>query len=373
MMMDQSVFGHTHFIVKDKTLFPGQPRDSDITLLHIRLRTAAAPAGGRTTADMECLVIDYCGSPWFSGCNDANGCDYENCVSDPDVCGSLELCWEVETGGGDTGGGTSGGGGGGSTGGGGGGGGTGGGGPTMPECVAPADSPEPNECTAGWEPAIRIPFYGIESISNGFTNPCIVAAKNKLPNTGLNVFANVLYFEAISQTYNWKIVFEENRNLVIGTDPIPAESFGVNATKEWHVVLNPLFWEQATQPNATQEIAGLNILHEIVHGFIYVYKDHFGLTVLNNVNTHEVIFKNFVNAMSTMLQNSFNISANDAKALALQGLDDVLEKQYSAAGTLLTYKADYNQFAITNYSISLSDAEIVFDQYVAGTKGTRCF
>lgn len=230
-------------------------------------------------------------------------------------------------------------------------------------------------CTPGYTPSITAPIalFKIDSIINNFTNPCIVAAKNKIPNFNLNIFAKSLYFAPLSQSYNWKIIFEENAALNINGTPIPAESFAVTPNKEWHVVLNPLFWEQPTQPNATQEIAGLNILHEIVHGFIRVYKDHFNLTVLNNVTTHEVIFKNCINAMSGALQNSFGMTPSDAKALAIQGLDDVLKKEYTAAGTLASYNTDYNSFAILNYGVSIPASNTVFNQYLAGTKGVKCF
>ena len=274
----------------------------------------------------------------------------------------------------------------GSSGGGGGAGGNGGGNPppddTPPTCHdGPVEAGKPMDpCGPGWEPLPVddqpfIPFFGIDSIINDFTNPCIIAAKNKLPDINLNIFTNSLYFAQLSQTLKWKIVFKENRELIYQPtgEFIPAESFPDTIKKEWIIILNPLFWEQATQPNATQEIAGINIIHEIVHGFIYLYKDFFELTRLNNFTTHEVMFRTCVNAMADLLQNSFSISATDAKALALQGLDDILQKEYNTAGNLSAYNTAYNQFALSNYGLSIPQTDAVYDQFIAGTKGTKCF
>ncbi len=389
MLMDREVFGYNMFTITDNRLLnePGSTNVSPYT----RTAKMLSATNGINAGNNLCEGTIYTVS-WLV--QDAANCTCANGASNGGVCQDWQAgctaCSNTVTititvgdgscgGGGPVGGGTP-------TTGGPSGGGTGSGGgqippyypcsggiPTslLPEPLPPCPPPGGG---GGWVPPGGIAFFGIESIINNFSNPCIVGAKNKLPNFNLNIFANSLYLAPLSRTLNWKIIFEENRNLVDASgNPTPAESFAVTPNKEWHVALNPLFWEQPTQPNATQELAGLNILHEIVHGFIRVYKDYYGLTTLNTFTTHEVMFKNCVNAMSAILQSSFGLTENDAKALALQGLDDVLEKEYTAAGTLATYNTQYNQFSITNYGMSIPDAEVIYEQYINGTKGTRCF
>lgn len=353
IMMDANVFDHKDYVLSDSLLFQGvsrfsnnfQPGISGSRTLHLDQDSSSSGSRGTTLSGPEPI---YNWSMWYYYILDVYGIgNFPEFFPDPNYSGT-------------------GGGGGGDV-------------PPPPNCQIQASKGQVYQgCTPGWFPpdgvALYIPFFGADTMVNNFVNPCIVAAKNKLPDINLNIFARSLYFAPISHTYNWKIIFEENRNLVDNSNnPMPAESFAVTPRKEWHVVLNPLFWEQSTQPNATQEIAGLNILHEIVHGFIRVYKDHYNLSVLNTFTTHEVMFKNFIDAMSKVLQSSFGISVSDAKALALQGLDDVLQKEYTAAGTVSSYNAAYNQFSISNYGVSIPGADSVFTDYLNGTKGIRCF
>lgn len=279
----------------------------------------------------------------------------------------------------------------------GGGGGGGGGGPVTPPtpygwweyeiCTVqdpngpqvPVDDFETEPCNNGirevWHPLY--PIFKVNNITSDFTNPCIVAAKNKLPDNMLKIYAAELMIQSEIND-EWSIAFSENRNLVDGSNnPMIAESYSTSATKTWNVVLNPLFWEQATQPDATQEIAGLNILHEIIHGCIVVYKEKYNLTTLSTFTTHEVMFKNFILILRKTLMEAYGLTEADATALALQGLDDVLEKEYvtglGGTMTLNSYNLKLNQFAIDNYQMSIPDAEVIFDQYYGGTKGTRCF
>lgn len=390
MMMDKNVFGIKDFTITDQRLLlvPGQTVSAGISR-SARITDVVSGTGNNlcegTLFTVSWLVQDAANCTcangasnggvchdWFNGCADCSNTVTISINVGASGCGGAG--GEGPVGGGiPIGGGPSGGG-------------TGSGGGQIPPyypCVGTVAIPllqeplppcPPPSGGTGWTPSPSIAFFGIESITSNFTNPCIVAAKNKLPEFNLNIFANSLYFAPLSQTFKWKIIFEENRTLVYQDgSPKPAESFAVTPNKEWHVVLNPVFWEQPTQPNATQEIAGLNILHEIVHGFIRVYKDFYNLTQLNSFNTHEIMFKDCINAMALVLKNSFGLSDTDAKGLALQGLDDVLEKEYSATGTLSTYNTQYNTFAISNYGISITQAEDIFDQFLSGIKGTRCF
>ncbi|WP_216647399.1 hypothetical protein [Chitinophaga sp. SYP-B3965] len=235
--------------------------------------------------------------------------------------------------------------------------------------VDPNDNPAPpGEGGGGGSDAPAIPFFGIQSIINQFINPCIVAAKEKLPNFNLNIFANSLLIFHNNQTVNWNIKFQENRNLPADQ---PGDSHPDGNT--WVIELNPGFWEQATQPDATQEIAGITILHEIVHGYLYVWQDAFAVGPLTNFSTHEDMFKNMIISMRDVMMNSFGLNYTDATALALMGLDDVLQQKYSESGNLTGYNQAYSDFALQNYQISIPQADAIQSQYISGQKGTKCF
>ena len=236
------------------------------------------------------------------------------------------------------------------------------------------DAPQCNGGTVlGWQPLY--PIFKVNNITTDFSNPCIVAAKDKFPNHMLTIFAVELLIQT-EINEDWTISFSENPNLFYPgtTDPMLAESYPTSSTNTWNVVLNPKFWEQATYPNATQEMAGVTILHEIIHGCIFVYKQKYGLTTLNDFTTHEVMFKNFIFIFRQALMNAFGLTETDATALALTGLDDVLQKEYAANGTLTSYNQQYYQFAFENYQITIPIADAIADEYfVQGTKGVRCF
>lgn len=238
--------------------------------------------------------------------------------------------------------------------------------------IGNSDNPQCQDGVIGWQPLH--PFFDATVEVDDFTNPCIVTAQNKIGYLNLNILGKNLLYQQNPNAQKWKIVFEENRNLNYPDGrPAPSESYGRSSLKEWHISLNPTLWEQSTASNATQELAGLAIIHEFTHGFIWVYRDFYNLDFNNLLfSSHEKMFQNCVEGMAGLLENAFNLSHADAIALALQGMDDVLGKVFSG-NTLTSYNAGKNQFAIDHYGMSIPDAEAIFDQYSNGTKGTRCF
>lgn len=223
-----------------------------------------------------------------------------------------------------------------------------------------------------WHPLYAI--FKVDNITDELVTPCLVAAKSKLPDNMLRIYAAELLIQS-EVNAEWSIIFNEDHSIVNSNgapgianshpDPNPA-------AKVWHVNINPTFWELGTAPNSTQEVAGAVILHEIIHGCIYVYKEKYGLTTLSNFTTHQSMFVNFILIMRKTLQNAYGISETDATALALSGLDGVLRKEYTGSA-LTSFSTLYNQYAIDNYGLSIPDAHTIYQQYNNGTKGTKCF
>lgn len=149
MLMDKKVFAHNKFVITDTTLFAGQPKENDTTLRKVYLLNDPGHAGrGSLVIYEECLSYAVCGSPSY--CSAHGGCDFQNCVSNPDICYSFEICWQYDDAAGfifeSTG--TAG------TSGSGGGGGTSGGGSTPPDCggIPAARGMVVQGCEPGWHP-----------------------------------------------------------------------------------------------------------------------------------------------------------------------------------------------------------------------------
>jgi hypothetical protein len=80
----------------------------------------------------------------------------------------------------------------------------------------------------------------------------------------------------------------------------------------------------------------------------------------------------FIICLKNNIRNPKKNDTDPATALALQGMHDALQKIFTGK-TLTSNNSEKNQFAINNYGMSISDSKVIFDQYVNGTKGTRCF
>jgi len=216
MLLDKEVFGHTEFEITDADLFADHPMDSQSLRRTVYLNDSTSTHGRASNYTItECYGFIVCGSPNSAYC--AHGCDYLNCISEPDVCYYTELCFDWEyiegTGGGGTGssGGT-GGGGGGATGGG-----TGRGTPS--ECdPGPTNGNRTeihNNCGPGWmpgpiddDPPISPNHIIIDSLQ-GY--PCAQGILAALPNLNAetkNILQNTF---GINESFN--IIFRADTNM----------------------------------------------------------------------------------------------------------------------------------------------------------------
>ena len=228
-----------------------------------------------------------------------------------------------------------------------------------------------------WHPLYSL--FELDDITDEFTNPCILIARQKLPNNLLKTFAKELLVQS-EPGEAWSFVFRENRSMLKPDgNPQMARSYPHSnpANKVWYIELNPIFWEQGTNPTATQALAGASIVHEFVHGFINIYKEKYNITALGDWSEHTAMLYNFIEAMANILANAYDIPTIEAKALALSGLDDVLQRHYftgAPSGPILTdWNQFYDDFCINQYGISILAADNIMTEYITGQKGTRCF
>lgn len=80
MQLQKITFGDTLFTITDSTLFanPSFPTPmSGLRRAIIKTNETGDRFGKQVNQVWECTDIFYCGTPWWEGCNDANGCDYD--------------------------------------------------------------------------------------------------------------------------------------------------------------------------------------------------------------------------------------------------------------------------------------------------------
>lgn len=109
MFMDSITLGHSRFNITDTLLFrsAAHPQAEKIIGLKTVLSSGRGGGGGGTTANSNsqgCIDWYYCGDEdWCKANYGQNGCDYMNCVAEPDRCFLMtEYCFDLpESGGGD--------------------------------------------------------------------------------------------------------------------------------------------------------------------------------------------------------------------------------------------------------------------------------
>jgi hypothetical protein len=199
------------------------------------------------------------------------------------------------------------------------------------------------------------------------TSPCFIQLVNSISDEKLKSEIFQLYqevFVGYGNTFNVK--FEESPNLrdPLTNDPVEALSGrDSNEPNTWVVALNSSI---ATQ--VPKEIWTQIILHEIIHGFLRINSTalNFGPSI-GFSEAHEAILGGWIDQMTDALIELHNIPEYDAKALAIQGINDVLMDE-----TNETFRAGMLNWVNQTYNIDLIQADAVVDQYLSGQKGTRC-
>lgn len=215
----------------------------------------------------------------------------------------------------------------------------------------------------------------MQSIIDSLTNPCLINARNRITDSAIrNTIINNFWLAFSTPAMNIK--FKEDTSFLnqFG-QPEESGSFADLSTNTGVVVLNTDYFNEAHTDSTSQQFGSLLILHEIVHSFFLIWRAELGMSnvALTNITTHQAIFQNWVNLMRTALQAAYpNLTSQNATALALQGLDDILAPEYDAAGNLISYNSDMDAFALQNYGISLLNAHTIAGQYRNGTLGTVC-
>lgn len=196
---------------------------------------------------------------------------------------------------------------------------------------------------------------------NQVTDTCLRKIVSKIGNSSLNDdFSRQFVENFINLGNSTNIIFRENYNILDG----PGWSFPdpFNNTS-WVVEINPLHLS-----NSSAEYISSVIAHEIAHYYIELYFQSNMYSISTNYNHHYNMFTNWVNSISGMLRSIHpTLSLLDSRALALGGMSDVLGNSIKDSG----FYSSFNNFAVTNYGISITDANIIRKTYELGVTGTN--
>ena len=203
----------------------------------------------------------------------------------------------------------------------------------------------------------------VDSVVNNLVDTCLKAAFDKLTSDKLKGQLNKLYqqtFVGTGKKHNLEIiqtphVYDPNGNEVASISHIKSG----DATT-WVIEMS------GSLDNYPLEIFGNIISHEMVHGFLQMNDLDF---TVNSAfaDPHKEMLDKWICQTQELLVEAFGIPANDALALSLTGYDDVLNNSVNGS-----FKLNMISWINSKYSINLTQAEQVSDQYFNKLKGTVC-
>lgn len=197
--------------------------------------------------------------------------------------------------------------------------------------------------------------------NNNLTDPCLQAAKAAITNSTLTNYIYGLYSSAYLSPGNFNISWNQNSVMSGFGRSFPSTA----APNTWIIELNNSMF--ASNNSSKQYIASV-MLHEIIHTLL-IQNNITGVTS-NDWLDHSTMFFYWTNYMRDALMESFGMDMQSATALALGGINDVLSYSYAPNST--SWRDFMNNFAVSNYGISLNNAELIQFMHMTGGQGTPC-
>lgn len=202
----------------------------------------------------------------------------------------------------------------------------------------------------------------IDSVNNLLTNPCFKNVLSQVTDARLKGLIVKLFNSTFTSTgYNLNLEISENGSLVYPNGNMQlAKSNVIPNQGKWIIQLNPNY-------STSKEYIAAAIIHELIHSFIFLYKQYqppgFNFT---DIAMHSAMFQNWINDFASLLKDSMGISNEDAVALSLSGIVDVLLDSEGLP------TADADAFAQDKYKMSVASADAIASKYESKQKGTAC-
>ena len=117
---------------------------------------------------------------------------------------------------------------------------------------------------------------------------------------------------------------------------------------------------------SSKESIAASMIHEIVHSFIFFYKEYNGGTsLLSNFKSHTIMYQQWIDKMRDILIEVYGMGPRNAVVLACAGLADVMTKE----GVPIQ---EIDDFLIGKYNVSIKQAIEVAEEYEKGNYGEKC-
>jgi hypothetical protein len=211
-------------------------------------------------------------------------------------------------------------------------------------------------------------FFSIKQFNvDQVSNPCLLdIIENEIGETGCSQYLLKLFQQWNDPSHANQLKFKFSVNDILtqddGVTPTISRTFfdtdPITGITTAYIKFNgPLL------QNASKEFLATIILHELSHVFIYIKNP--SVSVLQS---HKNIFEEYVDDIALSAHELYpQLSAVDATAMALQGMDDY----YLLPGTL-DIDPLKNSYCLATYGMSLLYARSIGLEYLNSSKGTRC-
>lgn len=225
-----------------------------------------------------------------------------------------------------------------------------------------SSSSDPN----GWDPGNSSTSdlnAMVLNVVNDLKNPCLNSVKDKVTSASLKSFLANLYSSTFLKYDDITLSFKEDLTIKYENGlPGPSRSIVVPSQNTWTIYLNPSFAQ-----TSSQEFIATAIIHELIHSYIFLYKEYRPQSGLfTDLSTHTAMLNNWIGNFSALLTESMGLSSSDATNLALYGIADALMKTNSVD------QAKLDNFLQEKYNTNSTDINAVGRKYEDGLKGAKC-
>lgn len=215
------------------------------------------------------------------------------------------------------------------------------------------DIPDPEPEPYIPDPTVDSEGYGIQTITNNFTDACQRKVANDIMNYRLASEIVKMAKDIFGVSSKTNLIFKPQSDYFIEYPNVPWPSNVAarhGATNNNGIITSSIFLNESMLANSSQEYLAATILHEILHAIL-------SATANGNENyEHNQMATTYLAQSTTLLMDMYGLSEGDAKALNVDGLRNTV------LGSVI-----YNMFPAQWNSIVATATD-----FRNGTKGIAC-
>jgi len=185
------------------------------------------------------------------------------------------------------------------------------------------------------------PVDKTKDVKNNLKEECLKALVNTLLNSTIENKITQILNRTFGQNSTVTLYFEEDYTIPIEASTQPYVIQGTNDITKIITRINPSKFDE----NASKEYKTVVIMHEVIHAFLDMNP-----SMLKNLTQHAFMLNNYVDILSTTLQDFFpSMTTDQANSLALYGLGKDVTNSAAFDEALKKYGFDRNG-GTTDYS-----------------------